>query len=119
MQDMPTGDSRPIGNERKLVQIGFYIAVGTIVLLLYSLLEITDDSPNFNRIGTIAAFAVFALGFAILSISMGLVMYGISSNAEAPMVRVACILAGVYLFIEFNDHYNPLTMANTVLGGVF
>ena len=119
MKDIPTIDSRPIRNERKLVQIGYYVAVGTIFLLLYSLFEITDDSPNYDRIGTIAALAVFALGFAMLIISMGLVMYGMSSKADAAMVRVACILAGVYLFIEFSDHYNPLNLASTLLNGVF
>ena len=112
MDNNPQGSS---GSGEKLVQAGFYIAGMSCALLLFSLVEITDDNPNFDRIGFISSLVVFLIAFCIISISMGLMTYGLGNKHEVPMVRVAAILAATYLFAQFLTDFNPLNMANDLL----
>ena len=115
MDNDPQGSSAP----KKIVMTGFYIAGAACIILLFGLLEITDDNPNFDRIGFISALVVFVIGVATLAISMGLMTYGLENKSEVPMVRVAAILAATYLFAQFLADYNPLSMASNLLGDLF
>ena len=116
MEGNPQGSS---DSSKKIVQAGFYITAISCALLLFALLEITDDNPNVDRIGFISSLVIFLIGFGIIAISMGLMTYALSNDGDLPMVRAAAILAATYLLAQFLGDFNPLNLANDLLSGTF